>query len=241
MGYIYKITNKINNKVYIGQTKRDIKVRFWQHKTDSNKKDFVLYKAMRKYGKDNFYIEIIEKCENDLLNRQEKYWISFYNSYNKGYNSTIGGETSSMVQAIKIKQYSLDGKYIKTYDSIKQATYELGGKSSSINFALKGKYKTALGFQWRYENDNRPITKEHYGRNKRVYQYDLNGNFIKEFLTIREAEKELNGNEKGTCILQCCKKKHKTAYGYQWSYENKINIGKIILLKYNQYVKLTAI
>jgi len=51
----------------------------------------VIKRAIHKYGKENFIIEEIEKCNQELLNEREKYWISFYNSYENGYNSTLGG------------------------------------------------------------------------------------------------------------------------------------------------------
>ena len=94
MGRIYKITNNINNKIYIGQTIKTLTKRWQQHKCNSTKeyfKQIVLYKAFKKYGIEHFHIEEIEEVENDLLDEREKYWIRCYDSYNQGYNSTIGG------------------------------------------------------------------------------------------------------------------------------------------------------
>lgn len=94
MGFIYKITNLINNKIYIGQTIKTVEKRFNQHKNNYIKPYFsqiVLYKAMKKYGIDNFSCEEIEEVENKQLDEREKYWIKHYNSYYDGYNSTIGG------------------------------------------------------------------------------------------------------------------------------------------------------
>lgn len=89
--YIYKITNMINNKCYIGQTK-DYKKRFQQHKTchSDSEPNKVLYKAIKKYGVENFTFEVIDEGEN--YNELEKYWIQYYNSYKHGYNETLGGE-----------------------------------------------------------------------------------------------------------------------------------------------------
>lgn len=94
MGHIYKITNDINNKVYIGQTVKTIKKRWQQHQCNSSKEYFnqvVLYKAISKYGIEHFHIEEIETVDNQYLDEREKYWIKYYDSYNHGYNSTIGG------------------------------------------------------------------------------------------------------------------------------------------------------
>ena len=89
--FIYKITNKINNKVYIGQTIRLIEQRFQRHVSDAinNILDTHLARAIRKYGQENFYIEQIDTAKTqDELNIKEQYWIRFYNSINDGYNET---------------------------------------------------------------------------------------------------------------------------------------------------------
>lgn len=98
-GYIYKITNTINNKVYIGQTKTSIKKRWNAHKTrynDNNRQG--IYSAMRKYGIDNFKIEKIVECPIEDLDEMEKFYIKKYNSFYNGYNLTFGGEGSSTLQ-----------------------------------------------------------------------------------------------------------------------------------------------
>ena len=93
MGYIYKITNLINGKVYIGKTERNIQIRWKEHcKNISRLQRLPLYKALKKYGINNFTIEEIEQCNISQLDQREIYWISFYNSYIKGYNCTEGGE-----------------------------------------------------------------------------------------------------------------------------------------------------
>ena len=99
MGYIYKITNKVNNKIYVGQTVKTVEKRFQQHKNNSNKSYFsqiVLYKAFNKYGIDNFICEEIEEIPNELLDEREKYWINYYDIYFNGYNSTLGGRATPL-------------------------------------------------------------------------------------------------------------------------------------------------
>ena len=101
MGVIYKITNKINHKIYIGQTRVTEPQRWQQHvwyaNNCPNRDSLLLCYAIRKYGKENFQREIIEECDNDLLNKREIYWINYYNSTDKnvGYNLTLGGEACS--------------------------------------------------------------------------------------------------------------------------------------------------
>lgn len=93
-GRIYIIRNTINSKVYIGQTKVSLKLRFQNHLSAArNGKDYVIGKAIRKYGEENFYIELLEECTIEELNERERYWISYFNSTNNkfGYNISIGG------------------------------------------------------------------------------------------------------------------------------------------------------
>lgn len=92
---IYKITNLTNNKVYIGQS-RNIQQRFATHRSrafNQNSEDYnkYLYRAIRKYGLDNFSFEVIEQCSIEQLNEKEKYWIIYYNAENSdfGYNQTL--------------------------------------------------------------------------------------------------------------------------------------------------------
>lgn len=97
---IYKYTNKINNKVYIGQS-INIKRRIKEHNnrafTNGNS-DFnsLLSRALRKYGLDNFAIEVIEECSKEELNEKEKFYIAQYNScnHNYGYNIQLGGDSN---------------------------------------------------------------------------------------------------------------------------------------------------
>lgn len=93
-GKIYIIRNKINSKVYIGQTTRSLSIRFSNHLSAAkHSKGYVIGKAIRKYGAENFYIELLEECNIDSLNEREKHWIAFFNSTNSkfGYNMSIGG------------------------------------------------------------------------------------------------------------------------------------------------------
>ena len=93
---IYKITNTINNKVYIGLSK-NIEDRWKTHKKRykiENDKEYEkhLYRSFRKYGIEAFTFEIIEECLEEELSNREIYWISYFDSYANGYNETPGGE-----------------------------------------------------------------------------------------------------------------------------------------------------
>lgn len=100
IGYVYRITNLINNKIYIGITTCSIKKRWNEHKHSylKNKKSTHLYSALKKYGHENFKIESIKKCYSyNQLYRSEIFFIKKFNSNNRliGYNNSTGGEYSS--------------------------------------------------------------------------------------------------------------------------------------------------
>lgn len=86
---IYKITNKVNGKQYIGQTIRNLNTRITEHKSSNS----AVGKAIQKYGIDNFLIEVIDEVETvEQLNKLEEKYVTleFVNS-NKTYNSRLGG------------------------------------------------------------------------------------------------------------------------------------------------------
>ena len=100
MGYIYKITNNENGKIYIGQTKQDIQSRFIDHKKCAEQFSLEklghrshLYSAMNLYGADSFSVSLVEQCEDENLDEEEKYWIKRLNSQDPevGYNISPGG------------------------------------------------------------------------------------------------------------------------------------------------------
>lgn len=108
---IYKITNLVNNKIYIGQTV-NYEERIRHHKQvafrdNSKEKNRPLYKAIRKYGLDNFKFEIIDEANDvDELNSKEIYWIAYYDccvDNNKGYNLDKGGKNGCKSEATKRK------------------------------------------------------------------------------------------------------------------------------------------
>lgn len=120
IGYIYKIINKINSKVYIGQTARTIEIR-WQEHIKSAKYDYradydtKIHRAMRKYGIKNFSIKKIEECPIEQLHCRERYWINYYNSIYNGYNISFGGEGNqkySPEEVLELWYRGMNGKEI---------------------------------------------------------------------------------------------------------------------------------
>lgn len=95
MPYIYIITNTVNGKQYVGQTIKTVAFRFGIHKSHArNGKKYAIHCAIRKYGEDNFIIEELENLDTydqPILDAREQHWVALYNTYNRGYNMTIGG------------------------------------------------------------------------------------------------------------------------------------------------------
>lgn len=143
-GFIYKITNRVNNKVYIGQTHFTIEHRFKQHIKNFNieHRQQPLYKAFAKYGIENFSVEMVEEVECEKLNEREIYWIAYYDSFNKGYNATLGGDgqlyqwTDSQYE--EIKSLYLSGFTIKKVAELfNVSAYTITGILKSLNVKLR--------------------------------------------------------------------------------------------------------
>ena len=130
MGYIYKITNQINQKVYIGKILETIQSRWSDHRRDYKKsrcETRPLYDAMNKYGIENFTIEEIEKCDDEILSEREKFWIEKYNSYigsinSNGYNATLGGDGKAYITS-DLKENII--QLYKKYQNIRLVAEEL--------------------------------------------------------------------------------------------------------------------
>lgn len=278
MGFIYKITNQLNNKVYIGQTCRDLQTRWREHKSRADcGYNTHLYNAILKYGQENFKIEEIEQVETSQLDEQEIYWIAFYDSNNpqKGYNLTIGGQgkknyrtdkiremwddgksVGEIVKIIKcdkgtvreallahegysvheslsrrktqrkgVNKYSLDGIFIEHYDSILEAANYDKNIASGIGGCCNMKHSQAYGYQWRFDGDcaPTPLKNVKYGKRK-IVQLDIDKQVLKIFDSAAAAAREVapncNVNSASGSIIQVCKGKRQTAYGYGWQYSS---------------------
>lgn len=153
LGRIYLISNDINNKLYVGQTTQTLNKRFNGHccysKSDRSVNMYIK-RAIHKYGKDKFHILLIEECPIELLNEREKYWISFYDSYENGYNLTKGGQDSnyfnlhrleSTIDIKKFKEYIIEFKPLATevaahFGISKSSVYNLIGRLNNPNLVL---------------------------------------------------------------------------------------------------------
>ena len=203
MAYIYKITNQINHKIYIGKTLLSIQERFDQHKKDCRKESEEarpLYRAMCKYGVENFTIDLVEECDCNIINERERYWIEFYGSYRQGYNATIGG----------------DGKQYYDYSQI-YALWNEGMTSAQIKQIIGCSYDTirlALN-QYNVPSEDR-VMRVNKERALNIAMLDIETEqIIQIFSSLGDAVRFLGKTGKSH-ISDACKGKRKTAYGYKW-------------------------
>lgn len=187
---IYKITNLINNKIYIGQTCRTLSQRWKEHCSKRSGCTY-LHNAIMKYGKENFKVEQIDiAISKEDLDYKESYYIEYFNSIvPNGYNLNSGGSSGRKVSNI-------------VCEKIKENHHNISGE----NNPMYGVKRPEVGIR-------NKLTK-----GKRVCQYSLNGNLIAEYSTIREAER-ITGIDNGW-ISGCCKGKrgYKTAGSFIWKY-----------------------
>lgn len=177
---IYKVTNLINNKIYIGQSVH-IETRWKSHRNDCfnpnlDKYNCVFYNAIRKYGIDNFKFEVIEECSINQLNEREQYWIKYYNTYIgfkncQGYNMTLGGNTAPPHELLNYEQVQEIKKLLTTtYLSQEDIGKQFHVSSMSISDINRG--NTWIDEDTEYplrkinirantlEHNNLPVTKE---------------------------------------------------------------------------------
>jgi len=182
MACIYKITNTINNKIYIGQTKYSMESRFAKHSSNSRSskesyKRLYLYKSINKHGLDNFKVETIVEgnFNKTILDELEKHYIRLYNSTNptKGYNSCPGGNSSTYIRTEEIKD--------RISEKLKGHSYNKG-----INKSESHKSKLKASMNNLYKNGYR------MGSCKYCTILDLEGNILKKYNTVTEAGKDLH-------------------------------------------------
>lgn len=251
-GFIYKIWNDVNDKIYIGQTTQTIECRFkehiyYSHLNNNNQNKHYIHKAIKKYGENHFFIQELVKLNNvnfnELkkdLNHFEQYYINKYNSSfnNYGYNLTKGGQNMCCLEKPVVK-YSINGDYIDTYKSMSFAAQINGCSKKGISNCCRGKLKSTDGYVWRYLEDSFDKYNFDYKTNKgyfgckKVNCYSLDDIFINTYDSIEIARKAV-GLKNGYNITNVCKKKRNKAGGYHWYYADDLNQPdktKIIIYK----------
>lgn len=204
MKEIYKATCKTTRQIYIGKTEISTQQRWKQHCTTANLPshgdyNFPFHRAIRKYGKEDFILEIIDTADSsEELNEKEKYWINYYDSYNNGYNASLGGDGH-----LKYNYDDIVNFYLQNGNSLVKTCQHFKIYDQVIYTALKSKnidYKNlkSLSSPRRYIN-------------KKIYCVELD----KTFDTMKEINKFFNKDVHGN-IRRCLNGVTKKAYGYHW-------------------------
>jgi hypothetical protein len=191
-GIIYKITNLINNKIYIGLTKKKIEERFSQHKRNNKS---LISKAIKKYKKTNFIIEeLYFSFSREDLEEKEIYFIKYFNSMSpNGYNLTSGEEKEKIYTKEVLIKLS---KAKKGKKCIAQSIKMLGRKQS-----LEVRNKKALNRGMKSFFVIKKLTKE----------------IVKKYNCCGICAEELNLD--ATAISRCLNKKRKSHKGYIFKFE----------------------
>jgi group I intron endonuclease len=219
MGYIYMIKNKINGKIYIGQTIRSIKKRLGQHKIGQSKKCRAIYNAIKKYGWRNFEKDWYE-CPDEDLNFDEELLVREMKTLSPdGYNLREGGGSRGKMSE-ESKQRNRNAHIGKTH------TKKTKQEMSKSRLGRVVSEETIHKLREANQGENNPmwgITGDKHSMSKRVYQYTRDGNFVRSFGSSGEAGRYLEKD--GTQIRACARgaQGYKTAYNFKWSYEPHID------------------
>ena len=211
MGYIYTITNKTDNKIYVGQTIQDVELRWKDHlKRGSNCR--YLKSAFNKYGVDNFVFKLVCITFDNQLDDMEIQYIEKYNCLApNGYNLRRGGNSGR--HHAETKQRISDTLKIRYQNGLVPPRPQLGIPHSEItkkriSESLKGRIISQ-------ESINKRIISR---RINRTIQFDIEGNRLNEFNSCKEAAEYIGISLNS--INLCCIGKAKTAKGFVWKYES---------------------
>ncbi|UTH14757.1 GIY-YIG nuclease family protein [Macrococcus equipercicus] len=153
-GKVYCITNKVNKKQYIGITTRDINQRFKEHQ----KADSIIGKAIRKYGSENFVIQVIDYATSRReLFEKEIHWIALKETFKHGYNLTHGGDGVNNVILLDVKLSEKQKRFVNWVKEQNKKEIDVMNSNSMIQMIL-------INFMQLYliaerENDKRKIAK----------------------------------------------------------------------------------
>lgn len=219
---VYKHTNKINGKVYIGITYNKPEVRWGNNGIGYKRQKF--WNAIQKYGWDNFDHEILfENLSDTQAYEKEIELIALYDSTNKekGYNIALGGVDGRTTPLKKIVyQYSYRGNFIRSYESTMEVQRVNGFDCNAVGMCCrKGIEHTSFGYRWSYEWLGEEIAPDDLRTDWQnfVWCYDVEGNFIKQYFSVIEAEKETG--IRNSAIIGCCTGKYTNTKGLRWFYE----------------------
>ena len=167
--YIYEIKCLINNKSYVGKSKKNIEQRFQRHIKDAifHHSPLILHRAMRKYGEENFEIRLLETVtgEDSFLAERERYWIKELDTFNNGYNMTEGGEggntysKKSEEELNEIRQ-KISNKLIGDNNGMRKIGGLVGERNGMYGKTLTEEHKRKMSLSLRGKRDTEETRKK---------------------------------------------------------------------------------
>lgn len=165
---IYKVTNSINGKIYIGQTIKSLEYRKYNHVGGARRNPATYFlRVLKKYGADSFKWQVICICPNlNSLNEQERYYISLYDSFNNGYNLNKGGGGTYGYKISEETRNKLRKAKQNMSDETKKrmSISKRGKKNCNYGKPLSKKHRKRISESQKGENNFRygiPLTKDH--------------------------------------------------------------------------------
>ena len=225
MGVVYQISLKEGERKYVGSTV-DFSGRKTQHfgrlrnETHCNKH---LQRAYNKHGEENLKFSILATCPPEYCRKLEQWFLDNYVNWDHDFNMSRNAEGSN---SIEVHKYTLEGVYLKSFKSVKEAALSVGVNYQSISACCRSLIKSCGGFQWSYEKSMNigPMEYNYFG--KSVHCYNLKGDYIRTYNSKSAAEKDLNIRLSSSLVLE-----NISRGGYQFRYVEDVrdvltNIGK---------------
>ena len=195
---VYMIKNTINDKVYIGQTRRSLDQRIREHQTSSARgENFYIGAAIRKYGWNNFSVSVLAETDDiDELNRLEHDYIQKYKSDVHGYNLAPGGFSNTMdsSKVKKIHDDKMRSEEVRSKISVtmKKRIAEEGRKEEYLSNLRAGFDRYKHSDKFKEDCKKRHLSPEHYralndSKNKEVFCIDESGEEIARFPRVKDA------------------------------------------------------
>lgn len=252
---VYKHTNLINGKSYIGQTRREDLTRRWCG-GHGYKASPYFYSAIKKYGWKNFSHEILfTNLTHEQANEKEREMIAYYKSNDPkyGYNIQEGGSENYTISeegkqklhdtffgdrspvAKTVMVYNIDGKFIASFGTVTDTANFIGCTVGSVSAVCSGDKGTIKGYRCFFKKDIGETTRlpkeilypvcSMKKKFKTVSQYDLSGNYVQTFCSVKDAS-HITGVRR-TEISSALSEGHRrlTAGGFQWRYGEAILEG----------------
>ena len=209
---IYRVTNKINNKSYIGRTTRSLSARWYEHCYGTGC-GIKLKNAINKYSKDNFIVDIMQTCSSiEELNSSEQHWIKHLDTIANGYNLSSGGKNSIPCAETRAKMSESNKIAQNRPERLIEISFNMKSLWQNNEYRIKqSKSRSGIPKSQEWKEQARARTKK-----IPIAQLDLNNNVIKIFDSAVDIKRTLGFSTSN--IIANCKGRIKTAYGYMWKY-----------------------